>query len=335
MVAHRTTLSDVAKETGTSVSTVSLALRGSPRISEATTRRVQAAAARLHYHSDFAGSLLSTSKPKVLAMLCVAGRALHAAYGCALAREAEARGYRLFTEYVDSAQAAPHALASLQQMRAQALIVFDPDTLQEIDPESVSIPMVTFGHQPANKTGDLVTCDRDSGMDQICSHLRDLGHKSVYYLAADKKINGKERRIAIESKAKQMGISVTFVSSGGTIDDGFNTVRRLRASGDLDRQGGPTAFVCFNDDCAVGVISCLRKLGMSVPEQFSVIGFENSGFATMDAFDLTSVGPNPHEVAAAIIDLAIRRAEGDESDPQTIYQPTTLVQRGSTGPAAR
>lgn len=335
MVANRTTLSDIAKETGTSVSTVSLALRGSPRISDATKRRVRAAAERLNYHSDFAGSLLSTSKPKVLAMLCVAGRALHAAYGCALAREAEDRGYRLFTEYVDSVQAAPHALASLQQMRAQALIVFDPDTLRGINPASVSIPTVTFGHQPAHKVGDLVTCDRDSGMNQICCHLKDLGHKSVYYLAANERINGKERRIAIESKAKQMGISVTFVSSGGTIDDGFNTVKMLKDAGDLDRPDGPTAFVCFNDECAVGVISCLRKLGILVPDQFSVIGFENSGLATMDAFDLTSVGPNPHEVAAAIVDLAIKRAEGDESDPQIIYQPTTLVQRGSTGPAAR
>ena len=94
-----------------------------------------------------------------------------------------------------------------------------------------------------------------------------------------------------------------------------------------------TALLCYNDQCAQGALVALARRGLSVPDDISVTGFDNTRGAASRAFDLTSVDREPAAVATLAVDMAISRCEGRDGPPRSESVRTRMVARSSSGPA--
>jgi DNA-binding LacI/PurR family transcriptional regulator len=102
----------------------------------------------------------------------------------------------------------------------------------------------------------------------------------------------------------------------------------------LDRPALPTAVVAGNDQQAVGVITVLSRAGVTVPDQVSVTGFDDSRFARLSAIDLTTARQDPVLMGRAAVEAAVRRIENpDASASLALIEPTPVL-RGSTGPVS-
>ena len=116
------------------------------------------------------------------------------------------------------------------------------------------------------------------------------------------------------------------VAGGATEEDGARAARALASA-------PPTAVVAFNDRCALGVLDRLRRDGLAVPEQVSVVGYDDSPLARLGTVDLTTVSQSPQAMAEAAVAAAVERLEGARTEHVDVVLEPHLVVRGTTGPA--
>jgi DNA-binding LacI/PurR family transcriptional regulator len=118
---------------------------------------------------------------------------------------------------------------------------------------------------------------------------------------------------------------VQVVAGGGTEEDGARAAAALEAA-------PPTAVVAFNDRCALGVLDRLRRDGIRVPEQVSVVGYDDSPLARLGTVDLTTVSQSSQAMAEAAVAAAVERLEGTRTEHVDVVLEPHLVVRGTTAP---
>ena len=171
----------------------------------------------------------------------------------------------------------------------------------------------------------FVAVDNFSAMLELCQHLVTLGHRRVVYLAgAQEAWQNRERWRGVQ-QAKIVGLDAVAIQAGASIDGGYDAVEQA-----LEQD--PTAIIAFNDLAAAGVIARLHELGLRVPEEISVTGFDDIEFARHTQPPLTTA-------------RSPKQALGDQSwamlraglKGRRLAQPPLLtaevVYRRSTGPA--
>jgi LacI family transcriptional regulator len=194
-------------------------------------------------------------------------------------------------------------------------VVVDP--LQRLDGR---IPCVSAAHR--------------SGADQAMQHLLALGHRRI---AA---ITGPSGWVATEDRRSSYR---DMLSDGGIERDPALEVEArfevepgaVAAAGLLDLPDPPTAIFAFNDSIAVGAMRAARERGVRVPEDLSIVGFDDIKYATVVSPRLTTVRQPLAEMGRTAVGLVLRLLEGRRSGPLQIELPTRLVVRGSTAPPRR
>jgi DNA-binding LacI/PurR family transcriptional regulator len=129
---------------------------------------------------------------------------------------------------------------------------------------------------------------------------------------------------------RRLGLAdrVRVVVGGDTEEHGATAAAGLL----LDRL--PTAVVAFNDRCALGLLEHLRRDGVAVPGEVSVVGYDDSPIARLGTVDLTSVSQSPETMAAAAVDLAVDRLEGRRTSAvERVLEPRLVVRSSSAPPA--
>ncbi|MEU4419368.1 LacI family DNA-binding transcriptional regulator [Actinoplanes sp. NPDC024001] len=210
------------------------------------------------------------------------------------------------------------------------------------------LPMVFVDQDPADDVASVNIADRE-GARAAAQHLLDLGHRRIaiamngqhgqygFITDADDLIEGHashQRRLGWFDALKPAGVEPVVIRH--PIERTQDVRRDARAL--LERADRPTAVLCFSDGTAVGVLQAADDLGLRVPDDLSVVGFDDGPLAAQLHPPLTTVHQDVEEkgrVAAAALTEAIRRARtGEPAGPVPhVRLPATLVVRGSTGPA--
>lgn len=180
----RVTLRDIALSLGVSVSTVSLALRGSERIPSPVREKIVRRAEALGYRTDLAGSLLRATKPNIIGLTCDVEKELHVAYSREITAPAEELGYLVVTEDTAAGNGA-NALARIMQLHARAVIVVDPVMTDSAASAAVDVPVVAIGQTAPRQDADLVISNNATGMAQVSELVGDCSHvhySQVHYL---------------------------------------------------------------------------------------------------------------------------------------------------------
>jgi len=328
----------VADRAGVSVSTVSRALRGVPGIAEATRKRVQEAADALGYAASPSASRLATGRTRTVTVVVpLLSKWFFAEVIAAAGRVLSREGYDVLLTELSTPELRGDFFASprLHGRSDGALVValqLTPEELGALEAQGQAVALV--GSERAG-TSSVRVADRDGGR-AATRHLLNLGHERIAFLGIEEApgstlggVPPAERLRGYREALTEAGLATDpelQLNVENSVDAGAAGMAAL-----LDSAQPPTALVAASDELAFGVLATLRGAGLRVPDDFSVVGYDNHelaravGLTTMDH----SVADQGRLAAHALLAvLSSKPVAIDRIEPH-------LVVRGSTAPPRR
>ena len=335
---RRPTSADVASRAGVSRTTVSLVLNErSESIPEATRRRVFEAARALGYHPDHSARGLAGGQSQTLALVLrqtpeqVAGDALLAETLRGLATAARSASFRVLVEPLGPGEATYGEL--VRSGRADGAVVSGPlfDDPELADLVAEGFPIVIQGHLPG-AAAPSVDVDNVASARLAVDHLLELGHRRIAcitnaaltYTAAADRLAGYREALATAGLAA----APELVEAGA-----FDAESGHRAMTRILERARPDAVFVASDVVALGAIGALREAGLRVPDDVSVVGFDDVPLAAYFDPPLTSIRVPAYDLGLAAGHALLDRIQGHEVPLRTLL-PTVLVARSSAIPRA-
>ena len=340
MRRRRPTSADVASRAGVSRTTVSLVLNDrSESIPETTRRRVLEAARELGYHPDHSARGLAGGRSQTLALVLrqtaeqVAGDALLAETLRGLATAARSASFRVLVEPLTPGETTYGDL--VRSGRADGVVVSGPlfDDPELADLVAEGFPIVIQGHLPG-AAAPSVDVDNVASARMAVDHLLELGHRRIAcitnaaltYTAAADRLAGYREALATAGLAA----APELVEEGA-----FDAASGHRAMTRILERGRPDAVFAASDVVALGAIGALREAGLRIPDDVSVVGFDDVPLAAYFDPPLTSIRVPAYDLGLAAGHALLDRIGGREVPDRTLL-PTELIVRASTGsPAMR
>jgi LacI family transcriptional regulator len=330
-VPKRPTIKQIAEETGLSVTAVSYALRGE-RVSPATIERVQAVADRLGYTADPVARALRGGRTGTIGLL-VGSLADFWQQTLAHAVQRELRGHGLHTIVADADGDPAEELELAARLAAQRV---DGLLVAPIGPAggdwtklTARTPTVTIaGRLPGAELAGEVAFDQTAGVGEVLRHLAALGHRRIAVLSwAVTTSPDRPTERAVREQSAALGLDCELVPCAYSLDGS-----RPLALEVVERPDRPTALFCLSDSIAYGALHGCRELGLSVPGDISLVGFDDHPLSRLIAPPLTSVNWSIDRTARAAVGFLVDHLAGTAGERRTVIAPS-LVVRDSSGPA--
>ena len=323
---RRPTLMDVAEAAGVSRALVSIVMRGAPGAAESTRQRVLDAARQLGYRADSRARLLRSSRTKLLGLIFSSSQPFHAEIVDAAYAEASARGYEIALSAVASGRPEARAIETLLDVGAEALIIIAPTlNVEDLALHARQVPVVSLLRDNVGDLVDSVSSDDYAGIAIAVDHLVGLGHSRIVHVDGGTAVSSDRRRETYRTEMIRRGLQPVVVPGGPGEEDGMGAGQILQA--DL-----PTAVIAFNDRSALGIMESFRAAGIRIPEDVSVLGYDDSHFAKLSYVQLSSISQDAPLLAAAAVGRAVDRIEGAKS-PGSVVRTPHLVLRKTTARA--
>ncbi|OAN41355.1 LacI family DNA-binding transcriptional regulator [Microbacterium sp. H83] len=328
----RTTIHDVAKAAGVSVSTVSKAVNGRYGIADATVRRVLDTVRELGYESSLVASSMRARRTGVIGVLLADFEPFSAEILKGVGAAMHDSAFDLLA-YAGSHQGAGdgwerRSLSRLSGTLIDAAIMVTPTVVSA----ATEIPVVAV--DPHTGRADLPTVESDSfgGALAATRHLIELGHRRIGFLAGRPDLRSAGLRDAGYRRAlADAGIPLDPALIGVGRYDLETTRESARVM--LASASRPTAVFAANDLSAIAVIDVAQGLGLRVPDDLSVIGFDDVPEATRRALPLTTIQQPMRRLGAVAADMVFTLLTGRELDEMHVILPTRLIARATTAPA--
>jgi len=346
----RPRLEDVAARAGVSTASVSLVLRGRPGPGAATREAVLDAARELGYRADRTASLLARRRTQLLGVTMDVSSTFHGELLEDLQAAADERGYDLVVSPLTRTRDERRAVESLLDFRCEALLLLGPRLPDaELAALAEEHHVVAIGRRAQAVGVDVVRAADDVGVGLAVEHLVDLGHRDIAFVDGPRGPIATLRRQGYRRTMKRLGLasSALVVEGGGDEESGAAAALHLLhpqpSKGQTSSPVGsrvvssgrvrmPSAVVAFNDRAALGLLDRLRREGLDVPGDVSVVGYDDSLIARLATVDLTSVSQIPEAMATAAVEAATQRLDDGRTDPVELVLEPKLVVRGTTAP---
>jgi len=322
------TLADVAEAAGVAASTVSRTFTNPGRVNHQTRTHVLEVAERLGYAPNLAARALESGRTSTLALLVPDITNPYFA-GVIKGAERAAAAAGLILVLADTAENAATE-AQLVRRLGSAVDGFVLSASRLPDAELLAAAELSPIALVNRATPGLacVVADYDSGTRQIVDHLAALGHSSLVFLGGPPESwSGARRWAGLHAAARDRGLGATrFGPYAPTLGGG-------PAAADAVLASGCTAVVAHNDMLAIGVMQRLAERGVVVPDDVSVVGFDDIVGAQFCSPALTTLAERTEDAGARAVEAVAAQAYARAVEPPTRVLPTQLVVRRSTGPA--
>lgn len=334
------TLRDVAHLAGCSIATVSRVLVGNRPVGMETARRVRAAADSLGYRPNHvARALRSRSTGTIGLVLPQITNPFYPTLVRELTRALHVHDRAvILADCDDDPMTEAARIDALLARQVDALLVVPVDeklSVAAVTDAAARVPLVLLDRGCGPGVADSVVVDNAAGIQLVLDHLAATGRRRPCFVgAAGTASAAVERRAAYES-----GAGALDPQAPGRVELGEFSVEWGRAAVDRVRAHRPDAIVCANDLIAIGVLQRLRQLGVDVPGEIAVTGFDDIPMASLTDPGVTTVRQPVAELAAEAARLLDRRLAGEKAAPsRTVRLGPELFVRGSsttdcTGPA--
>lgn len=328
-------MTDVARLAGVSHQTVSRVLNGHPNVREQTRLRVQAAIAELGYRPNRAARALVTGRSQVIGVVAQ-NTTLYgpASLLAALEQTAAEEGFAVTVGSVRDLDRVSISAAVERHLahRVAGIVVIAPvesagEALEHLPKD---VPLVTVDGDPRRPV-PLVTVDQVAGARDATRHLLEAGHRTVWHVSGPADWFDSAGRIEGWREAlRSAGAEVPPLVPGD-----WSAASGYRCGQMLARMPDVTAIFTANDHLALGVLRALHEYGRRVPDDISVVGFDDVPEAAYFIPPLTTVRPDFDAVARASLELLLAQiGSGVVGELRQTIAPT-LVSRRSVGPPAR
>jgi LacI family transcriptional regulator len=324
---RRPTLKDIAADTGLSMAAVSYALRGLQGTPE-TQQRVQEAAERLGYQVDPVARALASGRSGSVGVLCASLEDLwQQRLAAALGRELLAPDRNAWI--IDSAGDADRQLQLAQHLvdhRADAIVVIPIDpAAQGWAAIAQQAPVIAIGDAlPAAKAKSEVLFDNETGVSTALRRLADAGHRSVAVLSPSRRFEVERpaeviaQRVAVGLKLKVRIVPCPHDLAGAT-----EVARELLTA---DRR--PTGILALADSMAFGVYAACKELGIRVPEDLSLLGYDDQPMSQLLSPPLSTFHWPLDDLVADVVSRVTSAVDTNRRVRRTTVEPT-LIERGS------
>jgi alanine racemase len=341
-VGRRATIEDVAREAGVSPTSVSFAFNSPERLSADTLARIRAVAAELAYRPHPVARMLAARRTATIGILIphaldkVFGNPYYGLFLQGASAAIADRGLGLlFVSPLEGSLA-----MALERATTDGIIVvgLDPDHPEIEDIRQAGVPMVSVDAPAWPEHGAVEVAD-EAGARAAASHLVALGHRDILVMSIGPstvehgvapgplvrhRLQGYRTGFAtVATPVHEMVISADATVESG--DEEFQTA--------WERGVRPSAVLCMSDAMAIGVLQAARRLGIAVPEQLSVVGFDDLPMSTQSVPPLTTVHQpvrQKGELAARLLIAALDAKPGAPGERRML--DTELVVRASTAP---
>ena len=334
------TTRDIAREAGVSQSTVSRALNGDPRVKPATRAVIEEVAQRLSYLPNTAARSLIRRRADTIGILIPdITNPFYPQLVDVLHDEFTLSGYRtvLLSERTDAGRA-DELFPQLQGRSVDGIAVasatLDASFVDDFQRQGIPVVLLNRSVDDAVEV-DRVVSDNVGGGQLAAVTLAELGHRRIGLIAGpDNTSTARDRALGFEQGLARFGLAVD---------------PDLHRTGEYSHQSGyqwcldlmshpepPTAIFAANDVIAFGVLDAAKRLGLRVPEDLSVIGYDDIEMSGWEVFSLTTIRQPLAQMAKAAARLLVERIEGrTEREPANRVFPANLVRRETTGAPAR
>lgn len=335
-------MSDVALEAGVSKMTVSNVINGRPGASEDTRARVLEAVARLGYRVNATARQLRAGRSGAIGLLVPH---LDGPYYPHLAARldtlAQLRGYHVIIERTGASREGELAAISPERVRPYSGVVFSPVQIDAADVRraGIEVPVVLLGERRLGGEFDHVMMDNVGGAELATSYMLERGARRIA-LIGGRPETGVDSMPILRSRGyraahAKVGVPVDerLVADGAsfTTKDGYEAVMRLHRDG-VSFDG---AFA-LTDAAAMGVLRALADIGLRVPDDVQVVGFDNDAESEYLVPRLTTMDPDNDSMAERVMELLLRRVDaaasavGEIEDAVELVMSARIVVREST-----
>nr|WP_321979725.1 LacI family DNA-binding transcriptional regulator [uncultured Cohaesibacter sp.] len=330
----RAKIKDIALKAGVSPTTVSRALSGTGLVAEPTLSHIRAIAETLHYRPNISARNLRTQKTmSILVVVRDIGNPFYLDIFKGAERVAHDAGYSLLMANTeDDPKREADYFNMLSDGHADGMILMTGKMPLDCDlPHDISQKVVVALEMIDNVDLTHVVIDNEYASIEAIDHLVSLGHKKIAYIAGPIPEGMSVRRLAgfrHAMMADGLKLPEAYIQQGNfSYQSGERAADRL-----LDLPDPPTAIYTANDEMAFGAIRAAKKRGLSVPEDLSIFGFDDTYLAEAFVPALTTVRQPCLEIGSRAMTRLLAHLSGDNPDTDSIVVPTEIVVRETTAP---
>ncbi|WNR43123.1 LacI family DNA-binding transcriptional regulator [Paenibacillus roseipurpureus] len=332
----KATIYDVAREAGVSIAAVSQVMNGKGKISEERRAEILKVMEKLNYQPSVIASALTGKKTYTLGLLVPdISNPFFAEIARAVEDQGHEMGYSLVICSTDNKdERVERYLSLLQQKSVDGMIIgTGMDNKEMLKPlMDRSIPIVMIAREMQDLALHTVVCDDFVGGCMAAQHFVALGHKRLAILAEHTKVTSSRERVK--------GFVHTLEEAGMTLSD--HHVRNCRYTAEDGKREAlellelppaerPTALFCCNDMLAIGALQAAKQLKLRVPEDVSVVGFDNTILASVTDPPLTTIAQPIEPMGKKVVDLLLLELKKKSQDKQRVVMRPELIVRQSTG----
>lgn len=339
--ARRVSIKDIALAAGVSYSTVSRALNDNPLISQEVRARIQALAQSMGYSPNaLAQSLQSRLSHSIGLVITTIADPFFADLALGLEEVAHQADISVFlASSHNDPEREIKIIQTFERRRVDGVIVASSRIGNEYASrlEQIHIPVVMINNQACGDYENLysVAVDDYRGARLAMQHLLERGHRRIGYIGVQNRPGSNERRmrgyqdalkacdISLQPGWVRLGSSQAKEDFAGDLEVGQSLLPELL-------QENVTAVFCYCDTVAAGVMLACRKLGLSIPDQISIVGFDDTDVCTVLTPPLTTISQPCREMGRLAMEMLLTAISG-EATSDVLLQPT-LVVRESTAP---
>jgi LacI family transcriptional regulator len=327
------TIKDVARESGVNISTVSRALNNGIGVNDQTRKHVLAVATRLNYRPNRVARGLVTGRSHTLALIV---SDIRNPFFAEVARGAEdaARSAHCDLMLCNSdldADKQMQYVRSLQEKRVDGILMNSVAMLnrdQQAQLAASGVPIVLLNRSASNRTFSTVCADNESGGALAAQHLLDLGHRRIAHLTGPRQhgnLSDRERGFVRTLQAAKNPVHPIVLRGKFTFAGGAELARKL-----LAEHPDVTAIFAANDVMAFGAVRAVLDRGLRIPEDLSLIGFDNLELSSIIHPPLTTIHQPKYEMGRAAVEILLRLARDKAKQmPEHRLLGVELIERQS------
>jgi LacI family transcriptional regulator len=337
------TLDDVAALAAVSAKTVSRVVNNEGGVKPETRERVLRSIELLDYKPNLSARVLAGDRSFLIGLFCDRPGAYLTDFQAGAAERCRESGHHLMVEPWDrdSPQVTRQIRALLRQLRLDGVILLPPlsdDRLIVNTLRDAGIPVVRIAPRETDADSPSIGVDDYAAAREMTRHLVELGHRRIGFILGRPGHGATEARhrgFSDEMRAHGLGIDATLVGTGNFLfADGVACTERMLAAPEP-----PTAIFASNDDTAAAVISVAHRLGLDLPADLSVAGFDDAPVATMLWPLLTTVRQPVTQMsrlaAELIIEHSPRRLGWPSPVPRHVLDYTLMLRDSTAAPGRR
>ena len=323
------TLKDVAKVAGVSYATVSRALSGNPEIGEDTRKRILKLCEEMGYTPNAVARSMAMKKTNIIGLIVASiDNPFMSELTTHIEIYARKRGYNLMvcnSSYDLDLEKQVFSLLMGRKVDGIIMIPIGNESYDSLKTLTAQVPTVFISENMIDLPENYVSVDNTTGMQEATEYLYSLGHRRILYLGArDNSMTHKLRVDGYLDACRKLGIEPNVIRN--TQARSSFQVGYALAKEHFSKPFSETAILCAADALAIGVIQAAYEKGIRIPDDLSLMGFDNISFSALPPIDLTTVNQPKQELVISAMDMLLNRIKKpDAPHTKTILSPSLIV----------